>query len=267
VRLIDMHVNPLKQPDLARVTAATLADLMEATEAMPDSGGEPAALRGVMVVLNPRMFDGAHAIGAALERRGFVLASSVDLAEAGTHAAVERLAALGARALKFHPYLQRIDRAQFSRACELARTAQSLGMFVMVCGSYGTRALGRYSGVELASALSDHVTCPIVLSHAGGAKVLDAMLLAADAVNVYLDTSFSVPYYIGSSVETDFAFAMRKLGTHRWVYGSDAPFYGPKEALAVTLQFFERHRFTTAEIDDVLYVTAARLLGGQRGRP
>jgi hypothetical protein len=53
---------------------------------------------------------------------------------------------------------------------------------------------------------------------------------------------------------------MRKLGMHRWVYGSDAPFMALKSALDVTVEFLERHRFGSRDIDDILYVTAAGIL-------
>jgi predicted TIM-barrel fold metal-dependent hydrolase len=134
-------------------------------------------------------------------------------------------------------------------------------MFVMVCCSHGTRALDRHSGVRLAAYLSEQVSCPIVMSHAGGARILDAMLVAAAAPNLYLDTSYSLPYYLGSSVEGDFAFAMRKLGTGRWVYGSDAPFDDLTRSLQVTLEFLDHHGFRAREIEDVLYGTAAGILG------
>jgi len=177
--------------------------------------------------------------------------------------AMERLSvarALGVGALKFHPYLQQIEPADYARAAVIAKAAEALGMFVMVCCAHGTRALHRYSGVQLTAYLSEQIACPIVMSHAGGARIMDAMLVAADAPNVYLDTSYSLSYYMGSSVEGDFAFAMRKLGTGRWVYGSDAPFDELAGALEVTRRFLEVHRFSAREMDDVFYATAARIL-------
>jgi predicted TIM-barrel fold metal-dependent hydrolase len=98
------------------------------------------------------------------------------------------------------------------------------------------------------------------MSHGGGRQVLEAMLVAADAPQVLLETSFSLPYYVGSSVDTDFAFAMRKLGAARWMFGSDAPFVPLGESVERTREFFDRHHFTAAEADQIFHGTAAALL-------
>jgi predicted TIM-barrel fold metal-dependent hydrolase len=114
--------------------------------------------------------------------------------------------------------------------------------------------------VRLAAHLSGVVRCPIVMSHGGGRQVLDAMLVAADAPQVLLETSFSLPYYVGSSIEIDFAFAMRKLGASRWMYGSDAPFVPVPRSLEIAREFFDRHGFSAAEIEQILHGTASALL-------
>jgi predicted TIM-barrel fold metal-dependent hydrolase len=133
-------------------------------------------------------------------------------------------------------------------------------MFVMVCCSYGTRALDRHDGVRLTAALAGVVRCPIVMSHGGGRQVLDAMLVAADAPQVLLETSYSLPYYVGSSIETDFAFAIRKLGASRWMYGSDLPFVAMEDSLSIARHFFARHGFPDGDVDQILHDTAAALL-------
>jgi len=263
MRVIDMHLNPLARPQLERVETASATDLAEACQKFGEQFGGLGIQRGVMVLLNPEILEGLgheRTRPAALKEGRFVFAYAPDFRRAD---ALERLSVareLGVRALKFHPYLQQIERADYARARIVAQAAETLGMFVMVCCAHGTRALHRYSGVQLTAYLSEQIACPIVMSHAGGARILDAMLVAADAPNVYLDTSYSLPYYLGSSVEGDFAFAMRKLGTGRWVYGSDAPFDELMGALEVTRRFLEVHRFSAREMDDVLYATAAGIL-------
>lgn len=265
MRVIDMHLNPLARPQLERVETASATDLAEACQKFGEQFVGLGIERGVVVLLNPKILESLGRDPSALtwlRERRFAFAYAPDFRRAD---ALERLSLareLGVRALKFHPYLQQIEPADFDQAVTLAKTAEAFGMFVMVCCSYGTRALDRYSGVRLAACLSEQIACPIVMSHAGGARIMDAMLVAADAPNVYLDTSYSLPYYLGSSVEGDFAFAMRKLGTGRWVYGSDAPFDELTGSLEVTRRFLELHRFSAREMDDVLYATAAGILDG-----
>ena len=72
---------------------------------------------------------------------------------------------------------------------------------------------------------------PIVIIHSGGLRVNKVMLLALENNNIFLDSSFSLPFYLGSSIEKDFAFAFKKIGTSRIFYGSDNPYMDPKLTL------------------------------------
>jgi uncharacterized protein len=264
--MIDMHLNPVRTPDERALTTldgpAVAAACAHYAEALHATRGD----RAVMVILSDAALDDLEDPGRPGISRlapfatSLVPALAVDFRRDDAPARLDRARALGIAALKFHPYLQRIVPADFSAVATLARQADRMGMFVMVCGSYGTRALGRHDGVRLAAALVDEVECPIVLSHGGGRQVLDAMLLAEDAPQVLLDTSFSLPYYFDSSIETDFAFAMRKLGPARWVFGSDAPFMTIEDSVAAMRRFFDRHRFAAREVDQILHGTAAALL-------
>jgi predicted TIM-barrel fold metal-dependent hydrolase len=264
--MIDMHLNPVATADSRRLTTLGSADVVEACRHFAPDLEKVGARRSVMVVLSDSALDdledplqaGRSRLAACGD--SVVTALAVDFRRPDATARLERAHALGVAALKFHPYLQRIVPGDFDRAATLARDAERLGMFVMVCGSYGTRALDRHDGVRLTAALAGEVRCPIVISHAGGSRILEAMLVAEDAPQVVLDTSFSLPYYRGSSVETDFAFSMRKLGPERWVYGSDAPFVPIEESLTCTRRFFEDHRFGAADAEQILHGTAAALL-------
>lgn len=255
--MIDMHLNPVStRAEAARLTTLTAPDVARACAQFEPELERAGIDRAVMVVLSDAAIDGldARACGRS------VVALAVDFRRPDAEARLEQARASGVVALKFHPYLQRLVPADYDRASALARAADRLGMFVMVCCAYGTRALERHDGVRLAARLADEVRCPIVMSHGGGRQVLEAMLVAEDAPQVLLETSFSLPYYVGSSIDTDFAFAMRKLGASRWMYGSDAPFVTLADSIARTREFFDRHRFSAAEVDQILHDTAAALL-------
>ena len=43
------------------------------------------------------------------------------------------------------------------------------------------------------------VKAPIIALHAGGGKVVEAMSIGLDCKNIYFDTSFSIPFWFGSS--------------------------------------------------------------------
>jgi predicted TIM-barrel fold metal-dependent hydrolase len=70
----------------------------------------------------------------------------------------------------------------------------------------------------------------IILAHSGGSRILDALLVAKANSNVYLDLSYSLLYYQGSSVLGDFLFAVKKIGAQRVIYGSDYPEVGIVES-------------------------------------
>jgi predicted TIM-barrel fold metal-dependent hydrolase len=256
--MIDMHFNPVAGvADDDTLTTLSGTDVAAACAHQAPALDAAGISRAVVVLLSDGALDALPDIVAG-DR--FPVALAVDFRRPDAAARLERAHARGVAGLKFHPYLQRIVPNDYQEASALAREADRLGMFVMVCCSYGTRALERHDGVRLAARLADQVSCPIVMSHAGGRQVLDAMLVAADAPQVLLETSFSLPYYVGSSIETDFAFAMRKLGAARWMFGSDAPFVPLGEAITCTREFFDRHRFTLAETDQMFHDTAATLL-------
>jgi predicted TIM-barrel fold metal-dependent hydrolase len=66
----------------------------------------------------------------------------------------------------------------------------------------------------------------MVLAHAGGHRVMDAFLVAKANPRVMLETSFTLNYYQGSSVEADLAFVVRRTHPGRILHGSDFPSCG-----------------------------------------
>jgi predicted TIM-barrel fold metal-dependent hydrolase len=96
-------------------------------------------------------------------------------------------------------------------------------------------------GVQLGHEMAKTVDSPIVLAHGGGAKIHEAFLTAETFENIYLDTSFSLPYWSGSSVEEDFAFAMREMDLDRWVWGTDIPFANVHDSIHCVEDLLERH--------------------------
>ena len=263
-----MHLNPVADPEARGPEHLTVAELVTASAALSRELREADVRRAVMVILASGLLDEPNAgegLRSVLVDRLLEVSYAPDLRRPDAVDRLEAAHSYGVRSLKFHPYLQRITARDYDSCRTLARWAASHGMFLLVCCSYGTRALGRHSGVRLAARLSEEVSAPIVMSHAGGAQVLDAMLAAEEGTNLFLETSFSLPYYLGSSVETDFAFAMRKLGTERWMFGSDAPYFGGgvdgvAGAIDLTVDFMERHGFSAGDVENVLYRTAASVL-------
>lgn len=167
----------------------------------------------------------------------------------------------GFSSITFHSYLQEIEPRDFEVIGKICQQAEKLGLFICICTAYGSKKIFKYHSLPLVVHLGDRLQCPILLIHGGGAKVLDAFLIAEMYPQIYFETSFSLPYWIGSTIETDFAFVMKRLGAHRCMFGSDAPFIPLDKAITAHLDFFQRHRFQDSEIEQIMGSTAAKLLG------
>ena len=185
------------------------------------------------------------------------------LADPAVLAGISRLGEMksaGIDAIKYHCYVQKISEEDFPAAIVLAEHAEQLGMPVFIDTSFGSTKMYRYDNLRLAAALLDRVaSVPVILLHSGGARAMEAMLLAESAQNVFLDMSFSVPYYLGSRVEQDLSFAYKQIGPERVLYGSDYPYVGFDQSMSAALSFFERNHFPEADRTVILSNTAQRL--------
>jgi predicted TIM-barrel fold metal-dependent hydrolase len=174
---------------------------------------------------------------------------------------LSRLLAAGVNGVKFHSYVQEISRADIPLAVQAARAAASLGFFICIDASYGTSRMYEFDNLLLAAEIINVVSSvPIIILHSGGARCWDAMLLSVGTPNVYLETSFSLPFYEGSSIEDDFAYIYRKIGCDRVLFASDLPYVGLSDALECANRFFERHGFAEDERQAILGGNAARLI-------
>lgn len=163
--------------------------------------------------------------------------------------------------IKYHCYFQELTEKEYEEALEFALLAEQHGIGILICTSYGTNKMYEVDSMKFACKISERIkNVPIVLLHSGGARVLDAMLLALDCENVYLETSFSLPFYLGSSIENDLAFAYKKIGPKRILYASDHPFMNVKYSLDTHLRFFANHGFSNSEIEDIMFNNAYHLI-------
>lgn len=166
----------------------------------------------------------------------------------------------GISAVMFNSYLQKIANKDFESVLKVCRIAEQLQLIVCIDGSYGTSKMYEYKNMQLACYIADNITkTKIVIVHSGGYNIIPAMLLALDKKNVWLDTSFSLSYYLNSSVEIDFAFAYRKMDYKRIVFGSDHPYIRLEQAISDHQGFFERHKFPSSAVEDIFFNNACSL--------
>ena len=160
-----------------------------------------------------------------------------------------------------HPYLQNITRENFTQYKEVIKRVNDLGCPLVICTAFGGPQLYKISPLEFTAFVAEIFTNTIVLSHAGGAKIIDALLLADVYSNIILDTSFSLSYWKNSSIEKDMAFAFKKLGDKKVMFGSDAPFCSQRNAVQDCFDFIKKYQFSDTFIESILSLNTQRVYG------
>lgn len=100
----------------------------------------------------------------------------------------------------------------------------------------------------------------IIMAHCGGMHVLDALMVVKANRNVVVDVSFTPFWFAGSSVATDLAFVLRKIGPQRILHGSDSPEVPLARAIDDTLALCAQCGFNDSERELVLSGNALRIL-------
>jgi len=189
------------------------------------------------------------------------LTALVDFRSPNIFKYLEILSQSKVNAVMVNSYLQKITIKDYDLVIKAFKYASKLGLLLCIDGSYGTSKMFKYDNLKLACAVADKIPLSnIIIIHSGGFRLIQALLLALDKKNVWLDTSFSLPYYKNSSIEIDFAFAIKKLNCERVLFGSDHPYIKLEDALRSHYEFFEKYNFKTNEIDLIMNSNALRLL-------
>ena len=166
---------------------------------------------------------------------------------------LDKMQKSGISAIKFHSYVQKISDDDFSSALVCAKNAEKLSLPIFIDTSFGTTKMYQYDNLKLAACLLDEIKdVPIVLLHTGCSRALEAFLLAASCENVFLDTSFSVATYLGSSIEQDLSFSYKKIGFDKVVYGSDMPYVSCEKSLKSINTFFDNQNISLKQQEKVL---------------
>jgi uncharacterized protein len=166
------------------------------------------------------------------------------------------------KGLKLHPRTQGFTLDHKNLSYVLEEASRYRAPVVIDCFPYGK---GNYLDlrnypIAFDRIAKNHPDVKIVMAHMGGNRVLDALVVAKSNNNIYLETSFTLSYFKGSSVEQDIAFIIRKLGSHRILYGSDYSSFGIAESLESFARFCKKFGVSKAERQDMMCATPLRLI-------
>lgn len=171
-----------------------------------------------------------------------------------------RLKASGAAGLKLHPRLHGYNIDSYE-CLSLLSVAAGLNMPVMAdCFPDGRNIyLGNTPAAfaRLAEKLPD---LKIAIGHAGGHKVLDALMVAKYYKNVHLDLSYTLLYYRNSSVLNDITYAIKSIRAERIFWGSDYPDRPYEETVKLSMQEFKKMDLSDSYLKAVLETNAERFL-------
>lgn len=219
---------------------------------------------GNFMLFNESLHPGEAKVFTSLVRKEFLDARFTILGNFRSSDGIKQLQDLnssGIDAVKFHCYFQNITESDFPDVLSMAIAAANLHMPIFIDTSYGSLGMYHNDNLKLAVYLLEKIkNVPIVLLHSGGARVLEAHLLADACPNVYLETSFTLPYYLGSSVERDLAFSYNKL-SEKVIYGSDYPYVEMDESINTFFKFTQDWGFTEQQIDGFLNTNIKKIFG------
>ena len=218
---------------------------------------------GNFMLFNPNVFDDdiSGFIGKVQEDfNNSTFTWLLDFRRSDIFELIEKALLQGVSMFKFHSYQQLIKESDYELILSTAKYIQKLGKPICIDTSFGSPSMYKYDNLKFVLYLLEEINnVPVVLLHSGGARVLDAMLIAEAKANVYLETSYSLLYYLGSSVEKDLSFAYKKIGSKRIIYGSDYPYMPMRETFDKTMKFFYENNFNDNDIDNILYKNAINI--------
>ena len=159
---------------------------------------------------------------------------------------------LGFKGLKLHPRLQGFN-IDDERTIKFVRFAGELGVPVLIDAfPDGTHLMQGFDPVKYANLARKCPQTRMIWAHMGGHYVLDFMMLAKRLPNVYMDTSYSLLYYRGSSIVKNMIYSMRSMKFERIFYGSDYPDRPVKESLDQSVEIFRTNGLCDEEINKIL---------------
>lgn len=266
MKIIDSHLHFFPKPDVKKeMNLSKEKDIAAVLCGLSNRLKKAGIEKGVAIILDTDFLANGKAVevikklNKAKKISNLIFSASIDFRSKDARSCLEVFLSLGFKALKFHPVHQRILPQDYAKAKKLALMATNKNKIIIIDTQHVGLDSDIYSGLHLAKYFLPEVKTPIVLAHSGALKVLEALVLALDYENIYLGTSFSVPFWQKSSVEMDLAFAFKKLGSNRCIYGSDAPYIDLEDSLRATNKFFKEYNFSKKDIDNIMYNTANKI--------
>ncbi len=174
-------------------------------------------------------------------------------------AEVVRVAKLGAKAIKLHPFFQGFDPGHASVAAVVKAAGDNGAAVIMdsISADDGD-STGKFINLALANPQTK-----IVLAHMAGARFHEMILFSVFAKgpyyknNVYFDMSGTAELYANSPRQEELMWTMREIGMDQFLFASDFPVFDIKPAK----QTMDEYGFTKDELQKLYYDNAVNVFG------
>jgi len=163
------------------------------------------------------------------------------------------------KGLKLHPRLQNFT-LDGSCMIPLLQKAADLDLPIVIDTFPQGMNLVKLSPVLLGPIATAVPEAKIIMAHFGGYKLWDALFVAKAHPNIFVDLSYTLLYFQGSSLEKDLGFAIKKLGSHRCIYGSDHPEMELNKTFEASLKILNQYQLSSKDMEDILGNTISSLL-------
>lgn len=249
MEIIDSHVHLYPTPYLNKECHISNEPIAELLNKLSQKIRENDIIQAVVYILDP----GFNSMPQNIEiPKNLIISTVVDI-DGEYMNDLKKAFYNGVKLIKILPYEQNITKDKYFKIREIAEFAEEKGMILTICSTYGSKLLYDTNGIELAAYIKKNVGVPIILAHGGGPRIFDAMSMALEYDDIFLDISFSLKYWWNSSVIKDYAFAIKKLECKRCFYGSDYPYVSFDESMTYFLNFISNYNFSDENRKNILH--------------
>jgi predicted TIM-barrel fold metal-dependent hydrolase len=222
MKIFDGHVNVSENGRWFDTTLNASYEFI--VENLDKAGIDRAALLALPGVCSNDFFDQSK-----IDRKRFWCFGNIDF-EDPNHS-LDQIRDLDLDGVKIHPRIQRMGMEQLLGSTIL-EDISNLGKPLMICGWQQSSAV---SVSSLSPLFIDNMAkrfpyMKISISHLGGYRFWDAFNVARSNKNVFLDCSYFLKFFSGTSLERDF-YSSLPLIDEKVFYGSDFPEVNPLKYL------------------------------------
>ena len=163
------------------------------------------------------------------------------------------------KGLKLHPRLQNFSLSD-SGIIPLLQKAADLDLPTVIDVFPNGIGLEKSFPLLIDRVATDVPRAKIIMAHFGGYKLWDALFVAKAHSNIFVDFSYTLLYFRGSSLEKDLGFAIKKLGSNRCIYGSDHPEMEINKTFESSLEILNQYQLSSQDMENILGETISSLI-------